>query len=50
MSAVYFSYSGFVVSDHFVFDSKYMKNDGLLSVNSVTVDRPVFEPNNLTLR
>jgi hypothetical protein len=35
MSAVYFSYSGFVGSDHFVFDWKYMKNDGLLSVNAV---------------
>jgi hypothetical protein len=49
MSAVYCSYSGFVGSDHFVFDSKYMKNDGLISVNAVPVDRPAFEPNSLTV-
>ena len=49
MSAVYFSYSGLVGGDHFLFDSKCMKNDVWLSFKTVPVDPPTPEPNNLTV-
>lgn len=49
MSATYFSYSGFVGGNNFVFDSKCIKNDGWISFKAVPVDPPAHEPNNLTV-